>query len=218
MLVLRDHISRCRECRDEHYSLKTMKYLLSALPEKEPRAEWVAYLAESFVKPTPTAGSRLRGQWERALDSWTSFFARSTRGGVPIKTPRLALVLTVSAVGVFAVVAPFDRPGTAPTAGIAPAQDSRASVMSLPPGLVSTSSLSAERPLPPGATEFVVEPLGPPPAKASAPILLPQPMIQPTAPGDLSQVNFQQLGPQATSFNNLGSIPASRPSAQTLGH
>lgn len=208
MLGLRDHLSRCRECRDEHYSLKTMKYLLSSLPEKEPRPEWVAYLAESVARPAPSMSDRLRGQWERSWDAFATALFKSIRETGGIKSPRLALALTLSALAVFAVAVPFDRPG-----GIAPASTSganRASVAGWPVGLYNTSQVSTTPSVRPGATQFIAIPLplpGPNLGNGASAILPPAPVIRPATPiyrTDLTNVNdLREVPAPPANFNGF---------------
>lgn len=201
MLAMRDHISRCRECRDEHYSLKTMKYLLSSLPEKEPRPEWVAYLAESVARPIPTMSDRLRGRWERGWDAFAAALFKGFREGAGIKSPRLALALTLSALAVFAVAAPFDRPSA--MAPVNNSGESRASVAGWPAALYGNGQVAQAPAVRSGATQFIAIPLPlPAPGLGSgAPAILPPaPVIRPSA--------SDSPGNDLTNVDDLREVPA----------
>jgi anti-sigma factor RsiW len=226
MLNVRGHISRCRECRDEHYSLKTMKYLLSSLPEKEPRPEWVAYLAESVARPIPTMSDRLRGHWERSWDAIAAALLKSIRESSSIKSPRLALAVTLSAMAVFAVAVPFDHPSA--TAPAATSGTSRASVAGWPVGLYGNGQLASTPATRPGAMQFIAIPLpvpGPVLGNAGPPVIAPAPMIGPEGPvyrnNDLTNVDDLRVVPAPpASFSGLNpSWPGARiPIAPAGGH
>jgi anti-sigma factor RsiW len=75
MLAVREHLSRCNDCADERESLRSVKLMLSSLPQREPRAEFdtqvcahVRYISLPLYQrfrmalttsiPTPTLTSR----------------------------------------------------------------------------------------------------------------------------------------------------------------
>ena len=101
MLQIRDHISRCSECGAEHESLVSVKRMLSALPDKSPRPEFVAQLqAIAPKRPVDDLFTRVIPMW---LATVNSAIATAT---LPNSGRRVATACLFSLVGVWFMVAP----------------------------------------------------------------------------------------------------------------
>jgi hypothetical protein len=221
MFVLRDHLSHCRECRDEHYSLKTMKYLLSALPEKEPNPEWVAFLAESFSRPAPSFAQRLLIYWERSLSAAASLFV--TNGGqerVLAQNRRLLSAFALSAVGIFLITASFDRPPTR-VASDPSATQSTATASISPFGPWYSSNRPAAHP--PGEYIFVPMPISPSTLSGGASSFLPpNSLVRPEASTErdsyLKSIDMHVI-PAPGGMNGFGtSFTGPRFATPSIGH
>jgi len=225
MLALRDHLSHCRECRDEHYSLKTMKYLLSALPEKEPNPEWVVYLAESISRPTPTLTQRLRTQWERSWDAASSLLApRGARENILLPNRRLVSALMLSAVAIFAVTVSFDRPAALQPVGSAMVRDAAQPANLMPFGSSrSVDPTITQRSLPSGTFELIPIPVAPSPLTTGPANLLPaNDVIRPVQPSYresyLKNLNMHVIPPPGGMSSFGAPLPMSRLAEPLGGH
>jgi hypothetical protein len=227
MFVLRDHLSHCRECRDEHYSLKTMKYLLSALPDKEPNPEWVAFLAESFSRPAPTFGQRLFLYWERSVNAAISVFvSRSGREGTLVLNRRLASALMLSAVGVFLIATSFDRAPSRVALNPSPASMPTTQTANISPFAAwsgSNRSRANSTALRPGETQFVVIPLPPATFSGAPTIILPQGLpMRPVTSSDrdnyLSSINMHIIPPPGSMSSFGAPLPEPRFVVSSFGH
>jgi len=234
MFALREHLSHCRECRDEHYSLKTMKYLLSALPDKEPNPEWVALLAESISRPAPTITQRLFMYWERSVSAAVSVFvSREGQDGALVLNRRLASALTLSAVGVFLITASFDRP----SARVATDPDARtpqsASIAPPVPFYGSDRPVGHPVDLNSGEMQFRVIPLPPPTLSGGTSSFLPTSnTMQPMPVSDQSSylnrngyltnintsINVHMIPPPGGMSSFGAPLPEPRFAGQSFGH
>jgi hypothetical protein len=98
MLQIRDHISRCEECSAEHKSLVSIKRLLSALPDKEPRQELIFHLQDLSPRRAQVgfaAGFRA-----------TSMLTLASAALMPTGGRRLASAIAFSLMGIWLMVAP----------------------------------------------------------------------------------------------------------------
>ena len=119
MLEIRDHISRCQDCSTEHKSLVSLKQLLSALPDQEPRPEFIFHLQnlsprrsfdELILRYAPL--SLLNGTWASVM--------------LPASGRRLASAFVFSMLGIWFIVAPAARaPHPMSMMALAPSRSSR---------------------------------------------------------------------------------------------
>ncbi len=95
MLEMREHLGRCTECRSEHESLLTVKRLLSALPDKEPRVEML-WSIDRVVSRNPV---------EAAFDRFFPIF-RLSPAGAPFFGRRFVSAVALSLLGMLFIVSP----------------------------------------------------------------------------------------------------------------
>jgi anti-sigma factor RsiW len=103
MIAIREHLSICQTCSDEHVSLQVVKKLLGSLDTVDADGEW-----PSTITARAYAGSR--PWWEKAisLDSLLVHFGTSANAGA--LTPRgirMARALALSTVVVFLAAVPI---------------------------------------------------------------------------------------------------------------
>ncbi len=106
MLDIRDHLSRCGECADERDSLRSVKMLLSSLPQRDPRPEFATQVCSHVQFVNLPLHERIRAMLAMSAQM------------PPFNTRRVASAAMLSVLGVFLASGSFDHTVNEQQAGL----------------------------------------------------------------------------------------------------